>query len=328
MAKRPSTTRTSAPAKGAAKNDAPGLPLLDTPKAEAAPAAPKAATAEPAPKATTAAPAQAEKADAPKPEPKAEALKPGPKAETDKPAATQAPAAKPAPKAAAKPAAKSAAKAPVKAAARSATGAAASKASAPAPAKVPATAKAPATAKPSVPAKPTPPAKPAVAAKPAPTVAKPAPATAAAAKPTRSEPAPKPTRSADMADEMSAAATKVPPQFRVMAEKNVEQAKKAYEQYVSTTERMLNTIEDATRQAWSGARDVNLRMLGFADANAKAGFDYAERMVKAKDVKEFTTLQQDYLKQATERMGTQMREIQQMASQGAKDALKAVNPKG
>lgn len=131
-----------------------------------------------------------------------------------------------------------------------------------------------------------------------------------------------------MADDMSADATKVPPQFRQLAEKNVEQAKKAYEQYVSTTERMLNTLEDAARQAWSGARDVNMRMLGFADANAKAGFDYADRLVRAKDVKEFATLQQDYLKQATERMGLQMREVQQMATQAAKDSLKAVNPKG
>lgn len=119
---------------------------------------------------------------------------------------------------------------------------------------------------------------------------------------------------------------KIPPQFREMAEKNVEQAKKAYEQYVSTTERLLNTLDDATRQSWSGAREVNLRMLGFADANAKAGFDFADRFVKAKDVKEIASLQQDYLKEATERLAQQMREIQQIASQAAKDALKSADP--
>lgn len=130
-----------------------------------------------------------------------------------------------------------------------------------------------------------------------------------------------------MSDDPTKNVGKIPPQFREMAEKNVEQAKKAYEQYVSTTERLLNTLDDATRQTWTGARDVNLRMLGFADANAKAGFDYAERFVKAKDVKEIASLQQDYLKEATERLAQQMREIQELASQAAKDAMKAASPK-
>lgn len=158
--------------------------------------------------------------------------------------------------------------------------------------------------------------------------ATPAPTPKAASKPAgKAEPASPGAKSAPKTDDESNAGPKLPPQFRELAEQNVERAKKAYEQYVSTTERMLNTIEDTTRFAWSGARDVNLRMLAFADANAKAGFDYAERFVRAKDLKEIAQLQRDYLQQSTERLAQQMREIQDLASQAAKDALKAANPK-
>ncbi len=119
----------------------------------------------------------------------------------------------------------------------------------------------------------------------------------------------------------------VSPELRDMAERTVEQARKAYEQYDSTTQRMLDTLEDASRQVWSGAKDVNLRVLSFVDANAQAGFDYAERLVRAKTTKELATLQQDYLKQATDRLAQQIREINDLATEAARDIVAASKTK-
>ena len=103
----------------------------------------------------------------------------------------------------------------------------------------------------------------------------------------------------------------VTPQMRETGEQSVAQARKAYEQYATTTDRVLRTMENSARQAWSGAREVNIRMMAFADENAKAGFDYAERFVKAKDAEEVLSLQQAYLKAQSDRLSEQMRELQE-----------------
>ena len=78
--------------------------------------------------------------------------------------------------------------------------------------------------------------------------------------------------------------TSVNQQFRAMMESSVAQAKKAYDQYVAGFERFLTSMEDANRIAWSGARDVNVRFMTFVDENARAGFEYAERLTKAKEL--------------------------------------------
>lgn len=306
MAKQPSST----PKSSDASADVPPAPAVDAPAT--APAAP--AEAAPVPAAAAPKPATPpDKAPAPKaPATKSSAAKKAPAAKpvAAKPATAKAPAPK-APKVAARAAAAPSVKAPAKPAPKSAT--------------PPAAPKAPAEKRPVAPK--SAPAARGVAAR----APSPEPAAKTSPRGLAAKIAAVPKAALDRITEMteqSPLTSKLPPQFRELAERNVDQAKKAYEQYVSTTERLLNTIEDATRQAWSGARDVNLRMLGFADANAKAGFDYAERVVKAKDVKEMASLQQEYLKEATERLGQQMREIQQLASQATKDTMKAVNPKG
>ena len=59
-------------------------------------------------------------------------------------------------------------------------------------------------------------------------------------------------------------------------------------------------------------------MMTFADENAKAGFDYAERFVKAKDAEEVLSLQQAYLKAQSDRLSEQMRELRELSTRAAR----------
>src|SRR3954453_15487278 len=121
--------------------------------------------------------------------------------------------------------------------------------------------------------------------------------------------------------------TAVNQQFRAMMESSVAQAKKSYEQYVTGVERFLTSMEDAGRIAWSGARDVNVRFMTFVDENARAGFDYAERLTKAKDSSEMMSIQQDYFKHQSERLSAQMRELNELSGKAARKAGEAGKPK-
>jgi hypothetical protein len=53
-------------------------------------------------------------------------------------------------------------------------------------------------------------------------------------------------------------------------------------------------MEDASRIAWSGARDVNVQFMTSVDDNGRAGSEYAEGLVKAKDLTDPVCIQQDY----------------------------------
>jgi hypothetical protein len=86
-------------------------------------------------------------------------------------------------------------------------------------------------------------------------------------------------------------------------------------------------MEDAGRLAWFGARDVNVRFMMFVDENARADFDYAERLTKAKDSSEMTSIQQDYFKRQSERLSEQMRELNELSKKVARDAGEAAKPK-
>jgi phasin family protein len=76
---------------------------------------------------------------------------------------------------------------------------------------------------------------------------------------------------------------------------------------------LSNTVEDANRIAWSGARDVNVRFMTFIDENARAGFEHAERLAKAKEASEMMSIQQEYFKQQSQRLSEQMRELNEMS---------------
>ena len=121
--------------------------------------------------------------------------------------------------------------------------------------------------------------------------------------------------------------TAINEQFRTMMESSVTQAKKAYDQYVAGVERFLTSMEDANRIAWSGAREVNVRFMTFVDENARAGFGYAERLAKAKDATEMMSIQQDYFKRQSERLSEQMRELNEMSRNAARQAGEAAKPK-
>ena len=80
----------------------------------------------------------------------------------------------------------------------------------------------------------------------------------------------------------------MPKQLRELAEKNVEQVRAAYAQFM-----------DAIAQAWStapsnvmtsGFRDVQALAIRFAKENAEAGFALAKELANAKDIQDVMTL--------------------------------------
>jgi hypothetical protein len=84
----------------------------------------------------------------------------------------------------------------------------------------------------------------------------------------------------------------IPAQMRAFAEKSMEQAKQAFDSFVSATQQAVNS---ADKQA-AGAKDVGELAIRFAERNIAASFEFAQRLVRAKDTQEVMALHADYVK--------------------------------
>ena len=87
----------------------------------------------------------------------------------------------------------------------------------------------------------------------------------------------------------------IPPQLREMAEKNVEQARAAYGQFMDFLTQAMNAwSKGSSTGGAAGFKAVQDRAINFAKENAERSFSLASEIARAKDVQEVLTLQSRY----------------------------------
>ena len=90
----------------------------------------------------------------------------------------------------------------------------------------------------------------------------------------------------------------VPPEMRAFAEKSVEQARQAFDGFISAAHHAVNAFEGQAQTARKGAKDVTEKAMTFAEQNIASSFEFAQRLVRAKDLQEVLRLQADYMQTA------------------------------
>ena len=101
----------------------------------------------------------------------------------------------------------------------------------------------------------------------------------------------------------------IPSEVRDFAEKTVDQARKAFDSFVAAAQKASAQSEAAAETFSSSAKEVSSKAIGFAEANVKAAFDLAEKLVQAKDPKEFLAIQSEYLKSQVVAVQEQAKEL-------------------
>ena len=114
-----------------------------------------------------------------------------------------------------------------------------------------------------------------------------------------------------MSDKINEQADKM----REMAQSTLDKAKDAVSKYMAETQKMREKTDASVRASYSNVKDMNDKAVAFAEANVKAGFELAERLLQAKDPQEMGTVYQNHLKEQMERMNAQFRELGNAMSQ-------------
>ncbi|MFM9861034.1 phasin family protein [Pseudoxanthobacter sp. M-2] len=122
----------------------------------------------------------------------------------------------------------------------------------------------------------------------------------------------------------------IPPEMRRYAETTVDQARKAFEDFMASAQKTVSTVDAQSKKAKDGAVDFNEQMLSAAEDNIAAAFRLAQRLVQSTSVQEAMELQAKYLQERMAVMTEQARHVGEATAKAAGDltaqAMKAANP--
>ncbi len=114
----------------------------------------------------------------------------------------------------------------------------------------------------------------------------------------------------------------IPPEMRAFAEKSVEQAKTAFDNYMDQATKAMGAVESQSDAATTGARDVGRQALGFAEENVAAAFAFAEKLVRARDPQEIMQLQTEFAKETMQKLAEQSKAMGEQVQSAAREATK------
>jgi phasin len=114
----------------------------------------------------------------------------------------------------------------------------------------------------------------------------------------------------------------VPTQMRQFAEQSVEQARKAVDGFMTAAQKAVATAETQAGAVQTSAKDVGQKAMGFAEQNITNSFEFAQKLVRAKDIQEVMALQQEYLQSQIKAMSEQAKDLGTHATKMAMDSAK------
>jgi phasin len=114
----------------------------------------------------------------------------------------------------------------------------------------------------------------------------------------------------------------IPKEMRSMAEASFEQARKTFEKFVASAQAAAGSLEQRNATVRAGAKDVSQKAIAYAEKNVQASLDYAQSLLKAKDVTDVMRLHSEYVQGQMRSLAEQASEMGQIVSKAAMEAAK------
>lgn len=106
----------------------------------------------------------------------------------------------------------------------------------------------------------------------------------------------------------------MPAEMRALAEKSVEQAKQAIDIFISAAQQAVSTAETQAASAQAGAKEVGELAMGFAEQNITSNFEFARKLLQAKEPKDVLALHTEYVNSQIATLTDQAKELSKRAA--------------
>ena len=117
----------------------------------------------------------------------------------------------------------------------------------------------------------------------------------------------------------------IPKEMRAMAEASFEQARQTFEKFAASAQAVAGSLEERNATVRAGALDVSQKAIVNAERNVRASLDYAQSLLKAKDLAEVLRLQGEYVQTQMRTLTEQAAEMGHLVGKAALDAAKPKN---
>jgi len=114
----------------------------------------------------------------------------------------------------------------------------------------------------------------------------------------------------------------IPNEMRAFAEQSVAQARKAFDGFIQAANQTMGQLQGRAEAAHSGATEIAHKSISYAEQNVAATFDFAHKLMHAKDAAEMMGLQSEYLSRQMQALSSQVQELGQSAAKIMVDAAK------
>ena len=106
----------------------------------------------------------------------------------------------------------------------------------------------------------------------------------------------------------------IPADMRAIAEKSVEQAKQAFDIFISAAQHAVNAAETQATSAQAGAKEMGELAMGFAERNIATSFEFAHKLMQAKGPKDVMALHSEYVNTQIATLTDQAKELSKRAT--------------
>ena len=109
-----------------------------------------------------------------------------------------------------------------------------------------------------------------------------------------------------------------------LAEKSVDEAKKAFDNFVMASQKVTASLQAQAAAAQSGSKEMHSKVRTFAERNVATCFEFAQKFVHAKNVQEVMQLQAELVKAQLQAISEQTAEL---ADAAIKTVMEVTKPK-
>ena len=109
----------------------------------------------------------------------------------------------------------------------------------------------------------------------------------------------------------------IPTEMRNLAAQSVEQAKKAFDDFITAAQKAVTAVEGHAAGAQASTKNIGEKAMAFVEKNVATSFEFAQKVVRAKDIQELTQLQTEFVKTQMPTFVEQARALGQTVAQDA-----------
>jgi phasin len=114
----------------------------------------------------------------------------------------------------------------------------------------------------------------------------------------------------------------IPNEVRTFAEQSVAQARKAFEGFIQAANQAMGQFQGQAQNARSTATEIAQKSMSYAEQNVATTFDFAQKLMHAKDSAEVMALQSEYLSRQMQTISAQVQDLGQSTAKMVVDAAK------